>query len=897
MYNFIIGGIIACIGFFISNTIAITLLMKKTSAPLTEGMSKIGILYTNPFGFIDLYMEFHKQAPKIFSTPFDTYLSACFVSLVAGLIIAIKMGTNEELTSHGTAKWATLIDLKKMKCIVRPEKSKNTSGVILGTWYTGLMDYEDLHKSLSKIRKTLTKIGKKYKFLSFLIINDKVFSWIFYIFQSILFINRYYIIDNNNTHGIMIAPSRAGKGIGIVIPTCLQWKESMIVSDLKRENLRETGPYRKHILGHNVIEFAPTDFRPTSRFNPLNEIRWASPNEGEDLGNVITLLVGAPEGHDAHWKATAIDIITGVVVHLKYAHAVENTKNNFTPSDDGYIETNMYHVYEFLSTGGFDEDGEIFDVKEKCKRILSNFEHLPCDIWVHGETSEQPMIRRSIDESNISSITTFTEESAKTPKLHPVVKTKFSSFIAKEGGEFASVLSTAITALSMFSSKAIVENTSTSDFIIGDIRGLSKPTDLFLVVPPSDISRVKNLFSFIFQIISSRIMEDEAKAKRQRPCLLLIDEWPAFGKMTTLVNTTGYSASYGLKFLLIAQGIDQILGVYENDKAYMSSMQTQIYLEPRDETTAKFASEAIGDVTLKQISKSKSGFFGKTTISESEIGRKLIDPSEIRRLGNDSLIFISNDGNSVNVKSPKNKWFLNDEMIWRLNTGKSLDPHNLIGLRPLDIYKEPIFTSIQFLQKEEFDSIEKDFTNEGKDYTRSGQMTNAINLITEFKNQQEEKEYTPLFEAYIRLQFLLNESFNKRNQLTSADKGYIPYDTDNVHATINRTVYGLRDSIDKMLIYLLHRQGFLTDTTKLDDEYFLNHDLYHELHQKAYNSDMAYKVYFDSLKSIIPDEPKNEEEIDAYNKMLIVRRDTMLAIMDRRQKSNVLELNKEKLSA
>ena len=155
----------------------------------------------------------------------------------------------------------------------------------------------------------------------------------------------------------------------------------------------------------------------------------------------------------------------------------------------------------------------------------------------------------------------------------------------------------------------------------------------------------------------------------------------------------------------------------------------------------------------------------------------------------------------------------------------------------------------------------------------------------------------PLFEAYIRLQFLLNEAFNTRNQLTSADKGYIPYDTDNVHATINRTVYGLRDSIDKMLVYLLHRQGFLTDKTKLDDEYFINHTLYHELHEKAYNSDRAYKVYFDSLKSIIPDEPKNEEEIDAYNQMLVIRRDTMLAIMDRRQKSNVLELNKEKLSA
>ena len=190
MYNFIIGGIITCMGFFISNTIAITLLMKKTSAPLTEGMSKIGILYTNPFGFIDLYMEFHKQAPKIFSTPFDTYLSACFVSLVAGLIIAIKIGTNKELTSHGTAKWATLSDLRKMKSIMTPKESNNLSGVILGTWYTGLIDYENLHKFLSSIRKTCTQIGKKYKFLSFLNINDKSFRHIFITFQILFFINR-----------------------------------------------------------------------------------------------------------------------------------------------------------------------------------------------------------------------------------------------------------------------------------------------------------------------------------------------------------------------------------------------------------------------------------------------------------------------------------------------------------------------------------------------------------------------------------------------------------------------------------------------------------------------------------------------------------------------------------
>lgn len=137
-----------------------------------------------------------------------------------------------------------------------------------------------------------------------------------------LFVSRKYIVDNFDTHTFLCAPSRSGKGIGPITQTLLFWKDSMIVSDLKRENIRETGPYRKYELGHNVLEFAPTDTRPTARFNPINEIRWGTPNEGQDVSNIVTLLVGKPEGKDAHWKSNAISLIIGVLTHLKYKHAI-----------------------------------------------------------------------------------------------------------------------------------------------------------------------------------------------------------------------------------------------------------------------------------------------------------------------------------------------------------------------------------------------------------------------------------------------------------------------------------------------------------------------------------------------------------------------------------------------
>ena len=72
----------------------------------------------------------------------------------------------------------------------------------------------------------------------------------------------------------------------------------------------------------------------------------------------MRIIVGEPQSDkDKHWLDNAHALLVGSVIHLKYAHARYNYEYGFKPGDEGYIETSMYHVYEFLTTS-FDEDGD-----------------------------------------------------------------------------------------------------------------------------------------------------------------------------------------------------------------------------------------------------------------------------------------------------------------------------------------------------------------------------------------------------------------------------------------------------------------------------------------------------------------------------------------------------------
>ena len=123
-----------------------------------------------------------------------------------------------------------------------------------------------------------------------------------------------YIRHDGPEHVLAFAPTRSGKGVGLVIPTLLSWTGSAVIHDIKGENWSLTSGWRSSFS--NCVKFDPTDFS-SARFNPLMEVRKGA-SEVRDVQNIADILVD-PEGtleRRNHWEKTAHSLLVGVILHV-----------------------------------------------------------------------------------------------------------------------------------------------------------------------------------------------------------------------------------------------------------------------------------------------------------------------------------------------------------------------------------------------------------------------------------------------------------------------------------------------------------------------------------------------------------------------------------------------------
>ena len=131
---------------------------------------------------------------------------------------------------------------------------------------------------------------------------------------------------------IAFAPTRSGKGVGLVIPTLLSWEHSAVVLDIKGENFSLTSGWR-HQNGHKVLRWDPTDAIEgrSARYNPLAEIRIGTVYETGDVMNVATLLVDPDgKGVEGHWEQTARSLLIGAITHVTYKARNEGRTGNLS---------------------------------------------------------------------------------------------------------------------------------------------------------------------------------------------------------------------------------------------------------------------------------------------------------------------------------------------------------------------------------------------------------------------------------------------------------------------------------------------------------------------------------------------------------------------------------------
>ena len=378
-----------------------------------------------------------------------------------------------------------------------------------------------------------------------------------------------YLRHEGPEHILTFAPTRSGKGVGLVVPTLLSWPASAVIHDIKGENWQITAGWRAR-FSHCLL-FNPTD--PTSAaYNPLLEVRRGA-QEVRDVQNIADILVD-PEGaleRRNHWEKTSHALLVGAILHVLYAGEDKTLRG----------------VANFLSDPA-----------------------CPFELTLH-----RMMTTKHRGDAS-----------------HPVVASAAREVLNKSENERSGVLSTAMSFLGLYRDPTVAEVTSRCDWRIADLIASEHPVSLYLVVPPSDISRTKPLIRLILNQIGRRLTESldgsDGIARRHK-LLLMLDEFPALGRLDFFESALAFMAGYGIRSFLIAQSLNQIDKAYGQNHSILDNCHVRVTFATNDERTAKRVSDALGMATEIRAMKNYAGhrlspWLGHLMVSRTETARALL---------------------------------------------------------------------------------------------------------------------------------------------------------------------------------------------------------------------------------------------------------------------------------
>ena len=469
--------------------------------------------------------------------------------VVAGLIYMSKNKGRGNATLHGSAHWATKKEIEKLGYF-------NGQGVYVGGWWD----------------------KKKHQ--------------------------QFYLRQNGPEHILCFAPTRSGKGVGLILPTLLSWPGSSLVLDIKGENWALTSGWRKS-EGHKVLRFDPSDASGSGCcFNPVEEIRLESLEAIQDVQNMALMLVDPDgKGLEDHWTKAAFGFFSGAILHCCI----------------------MIRAYENRS---------------------ANLSDLTLMLAAEDKSPEE-LLDEMLNEDHVMLYSKFTnnEIAERVGKAcHTFIASSAREMMSKSEKEASGVLSSALVNMALYRDPIVTMNTEKSDVHIKDLMNNDNPVDLFLVVSPASIDRVRPLMRLIVDMIIRRVcasmaFKDGASvASYKHRLLLMLDEFTSLGKLPIIEKAIAYIAGYGGKMYIIVQDTKQLNGVYGKENAIMANCHVRIAYAPNDPETADLLSKMTGQTTVveKKVSISSSGVMGKggasRSTSISETARPLLTPDECMRL-------------------------------------------------------------------------------------------------------------------------------------------------------------------------------------------------------------------------------------------------------------------------
>lgn len=377
-------------------------------------------------------------------------------------------------------------------------------------------------------------------------------------------------------HAIVTAPTRSGKGVGIVMPNCLNWRESLVVLDTKQESFDFTSGYRAK-YGQECFLFNPAarDYR-SHRWNPLGYISEDPNFRIDDIQKIAGFLFPDLDGQDPIWTSSGRSLMLGTVLYL-----LETPGKPVT-------------LGEVLRT---------VTQQEEAGRFFAR------------------IIQERIDAGQPLSATCMSA---------------LNDFIGTSDNTRTSIRKTFSSRFELLYNPLVDAATSANDFDLRDLR--KKRVSVYVGVTPDNLERMSPILNLFFQqLIDLNTQELPLKNPAlKHKCLLLMDEFTAMGRIPALSKGVSYVAGYNLVLMPIIQGHSQLRDVYGDDAAdtFAINLGLQIEYAPRDQNRAEAISKALGDQTWRVKTWGRTlGSKGNRSINQSDQRRPLMLPQEVKEIG------------------------------------------------------------------------------------------------------------------------------------------------------------------------------------------------------------------------------------------------------------------------
>ena len=503
-----------------------------------------------PWSIIQYWMMYGSSENKTLKIVSNAYLFVPWLLIGAAAYVVISDRSKKPL--HGAARFASLSEIRKAELLGPLPKPPVTVG------------------DLFNVKKMKDWLSFKPSFDKTILIGKH---------------NGKYLTFGGYQFVLLAAPTRSGKGVGVVIPNCLNYSDSLVVLDIKLENYRITSGFRK-ACGQEVYLFCPFDRDGRShRYNPLSYISDDPAFRMGDIDSIANALYPDTNPSEKFWSEQAKDLFRGMALFVLETPEIPHTLGEILRQASGKGQP----------------------LKDYLQGVIEN-----------RQNSGKPFSDACID--------------------------CLSRIVNAPDNTFGSIVSTFNTPLKLFQNPLVDMATSDNDFDLRDVRK-KRMTVYFGITPDKlgDAAVLVNLFfDQLINLNSRQLPEDDPKVLKYQ-CLMIMDEFTAIGKVSMIAKSVSYQAGYNMRLLTIIQNKSQLEDVYGKAGAQTLIANHAIRIayapSPSVQTDANEYSEMLGYLTVKSTSRSTGR--GSSSQSTSDQKRALLMPQEIKDLGeNREIIFL-----------------------------------------------------------------------------------------------------------------------------------------------------------------------------------------------------------------------------------------------------------------